>query len=62
MQVPVENVVSSGEIGRCRVGGRVSAMCHSIFCKSVMGKTCGDSVQEVVALMYSIICVETIQR
>ena len=28
----------------------------------VMGKTCGDSVLEVVALMYSIVCVETIQR
>ena len=39
----------------------MSAMCHSIFCKSVMGKTC-DSVLEVAALMYSIVCVENIQR
>ena len=43
------------------VGGRVSAMCHSIFGKSVTGKTCGDSVLEVAAFMYSIVCVETIQ-
>ena len=52
----------SGEIGRCSEGGRVSAMCQSIFCRSVTGKTCGDSVPEVAASMYSIVCVETIQR
>ena len=53
--------MSSGEIGRCSVVGRVSAMCQSIFCKSVMGKTCGDSIPEVAVLMYFIVCVEIIQ-
>ena len=52
--------MSSGEIGRCGVGGRVSAMCHDIFCTAVMGKTCGDSVPEVAVSMYSIVCVETV--
>ena len=49
-----------GEIGRCRVGGRVSAMCCNIFCESMTGRTCGDSVPEVGASMYSMVCVETI--
>ena len=40
----------------------MSAICQSIFCKSVMGKTCGDSIPEVAASMYSIVCVETVQR
>ena len=35
-------------------------MCCSILCKSVMGKTWGDSVPEVAALIYSMVCVETI--
>ena len=43
--------VSSGDIGRCRVGGKVSAMCWSIFCRSATGKTCGDSIPEVTASM-----------
>ena len=38
----------------------MSAMCCSIFCKSKMGKTCGDSVPEAAALMYSVVCVELI--
>ena len=54
--------MSSGEIDRCSVGGRVSAMCCNIFCKSMTGKTCGDSVPEVVALMYSMVCVGTVWR
>ena len=54
--------MSSGDIDRCRVGGKVSAMCWSIFCRSVTGKTCGDNIPEVAALIYSIVCVETIQR
>ena len=33
------------------VGGRVSAMCCNILCKSITGKTCGDSVPDVAALM-----------
>ena len=53
--------MSSGEIGRCSVGGRVSAMCCNIFCKSMTGSTCGDSVPQVAALMYSMVGVETIQ-
>ena len=52
----------SGEIVRCSVGGRVSVMCLSMFCKSVTGKTCGDSILEVVVSMYSIVCVETVWR
>ena len=39
----------------------MSEMCQSIFCKSMMGKTCGDSIPEVVASMYSIVCVETVE-
>ena len=54
--------MSSGEIGRCNVGGRVSAMCQSMFCKSMKGKTCSDSILDVAASMYSIVCVETIRR
>ena len=54
--------VSSGDIGRCRVGRKVSAMCLSIFCRSTMGKTCGDSIPEVAALMYYMVCEETVQR
>ena len=38
----------------------VSAMCCNILCKSMTGRTCGDSVPEVAALMYSMLCVETI--
>ena len=56
VECPLVKLVGAGlEVG-------VSAMCQSIFCKSMMGKTCGDSIPEVVALMYSIVCVETIQR
>ena len=39
----------------------MSAMCCSIFCKSMMGRTCGDSVPEVAASMYSMVSVETVQ-
>ena len=53
--------MSSGKIGRCSVGGRVSAMCCNILCKSMTGRTCGDSVPEVAAAMYSMVCVETVQ-
>ena len=52
--------MSSGEIGRCSVGGRASAMCCNI-CKSMIGRTCGDSVPEVAASMYFMVCVETVQ-
>ena len=38
-------------MSRCSVGGRVSAMCCSILCKSTTGKTCGDSVLDVAASM-----------
>ena len=53
--------MSSGEIGRCNVGGRVSAMWSNIFCKSMTGRTCGDSVPDVAASMYSMVCMETVQ-
>ena len=47
----ISSNTSSSEIGRCSVGGRVSAMCCSILCKSMTGKMCGYSVPDVAALM-----------
>ena len=52
--------MSFGEIGRCSVGGMVSAMCCNIICKSITGRTCGDSVPEVAMSMYSMVCIETV--
>ena len=43
--------MSIGEIGRCKVGGKVVAMCFSICCKFVTGKTWGDSLPVVAASM-----------
>ena len=37
------------------------AMCCNILCKSMTGKTCGDSVPDVATSMYSMVCLETIQ-
>ena len=34
-----------------RLGGKVSAMCWSILCRSATGKTWGDSMPEVAASM-----------
>ena len=51
--------MSSGDSGRCRVGVKVSVMCWNILCRSATGKTCGDSILEVAALMYSMVGVET---
>ena len=35
-------------------------ICCNILCRSMTGRKCGDSVPEVAASMYSMVCVETI--
>ena len=40
-----------GETGKCSVGGRVSDMCDSIFCRFVTGRTWGESVHDVSTLI-----------
>ena len=31
------------------MGGKASDMCSNIFCRSMMGKMCGESVPDVTA-------------
>ena len=39
----------------------VSDICNNIFCRSMTGSMCGESVPDVVALILPMVCAETIQ-
>ena len=43
--------MSNGDMGKCKVGGKVSAMWCSIFCRFATGSMCGESIPEVAASM-----------
>ena len=41
--------VSSGETGKCSIGGRAFDICNSIFCRSMTGKMCREHVPDMAA-------------
>ena len=45
-----------------RLGVRCQQCARASSVDPVTGKTCGDSIPEMAASMYSMVCVETVQR